>query len=60
MMKRMCIVALMMIRRRKTMRKRMVEIERGVFRDPDLLVVRASDGRWMRYGSKELGEKASE
>ena len=31
------------------MRKRMVEIERGVFRDPSMPVIRASDGKWIRY-----------
>jgi len=34
----------------------MVEIERGVFRDPTLEVVRASDGRWIRYSSAETKE----
>lgn len=31
----------------------MIEICKGVFRDPDLEVVRASDGRWIRYGEEE-------
>ena len=31
------------------MRKRMVEICKGVYRDPDLEVVRASDGKRTRY-----------
>ena len=37
--------------------KRMIEIERGVFRDPDLEVVRASDGKWIRYVEKETEKK---
>lgn len=35
----------------------MIEICKGVFRDPDLLVVRASDGKWIRYGSADAEVK---
>jgi len=33
--------------------KRMIEISKGVYRDPSLEVVRASDGKWIRYSEED-------
>ena len=33
--------------------KKFVEIEKGVFRDPDQKVIRASDGRWIKYEKRK-------
>ncbi len=34
-------------------RKKMIEIKKGVFRDPDMILIAASNGKFIQWSEKE-------